>query len=272
MPLLWVDDEIYQNRKARLMGHMKKQEQKQIVDLDEFDKTVSLWQLIPSGEGKGLKRLKIIVDSLHNSKVEQTLEPFSLLISGSQGTRTHARCVLRALGLNFPHELPANLVQSTTNEIFNFFDPTRFCDSYIISAVSLLCPSILKTLYEVISTGEFSKYDHTKKVTEVVPVFRPVIMTTHTKDNVPCYFQQKIDHIVQLEDYTDQQLLLIVLQRFKYCNLDYAEEKVLKLIVENGLEKLHTIIRLLKSSITVMLADSRTTLTVEDIKKVMAYL
>jgi len=38
-----------------------------------------------------------------------------------------------------------------------------------------------------------------------------------------------------------------------------------------GLKKLLSIIRLLKSAITVMLADSRTALTVEDVKKVMAY-
>jgi hypothetical protein len=250
---------------------MKKQTQKQIVDLDEFDKTISLWQLIPSGEGRGLKRLKVIIDSLHNSRVQQTLEPFSLLIAGSQGTRTHARCILRALGLEFPLELPSSLVQSTANEVFNFFSPTRFSDSYIISAISLLYPSILKTLYEVISTGEFSKYDNIKRITEVVPVFRPIVMTTHVKDSVPSYFQEKIDHIVELEDYTDQQLLLIVLQRLKYCNLDYKEEKVLKLIVEHGMEKLHTTIRLLKNAITVMLADSRTTLTVEDVKNVMSY-
>ncbi len=38
-----------------------------------------------------------------------------------------------------------------------------------------------------------------------------------------------------------------------------------------GLKKFPSIIRLLKSAITVMLADSRTVLTVEDVKKVMAY-
>jgi hypothetical protein len=250
---------------------MEKQEQKQIVGLDEFDTTVSLWQLLPAGAGRGLHRLKTIVNSIHNGQVKQSLKPLSLLIAGKQGLRTHARCVLRAWGLEHPGELPAHLLQSTADEIFNFFSPSQMADSHIISSVSLLYPAILKTLYEVVSTGEFSKYDNIRKTTEVVPVFTPIVMTTNAKDNVPTYFQQKIDHIVELEDYSEQQLQLIVLQRLKYCGLDYDEEKVLQLIVEYGLEKLHNIIRLLKSSITVMLADSRTTLTVEDVKNVMSY-
>lgn len=248
---------------------MKKQEQKQIVDLDEFDRTVSLYQLLPSGAGRASKRLKTIINSVHNGQVEQSKKPFSLLIAGSQGTRTHARSFLRALGLEYPLELPANLVQASINEVFNFFSPTRLCDSYIISSFSLLYPSVLKTPFEIITTGEFSVYNNVRKMTEVVPVLKPLLMTTHTKNNVPKYFQEKIDHIVELEDYTKQQLELIVLQRLKYCGLDYDEEKVLQLVVEYGHEDLHKIIRLLKSSITVMLADSRNILTVDDVKTVM---
>lgn len=248
---------------------MKKQGQKQIVDLDQFDQTVSLWQLLPSGTGRGLKQIKTIVDSIHNSKVEHTLKPLSMLISGTQGTRTHARCFLRAIGLDYPLELPAHLLQATANEVFNFFSPTRLCDSYIISAISLLYPSVLKTPFEIISTGQYSIYNDVRKTTEVVPVFRPLIMTTYRKDDVPKYFQEKVDHIIELENYTKQQLELIVLQRLKYCNLDYEEEKVLELIVECGLKRLDHIIRLLKNVITVMLADSRTTLTVGDVMKVV---
>ena len=52
---------------------MEKQEQKQIVGLDEFDNTVSLWQLLPAGAGRGLHRLKTIVNSIHNGQVKQSL-------------------------------------------------------------------------------------------------------------------------------------------------------------------------------------------------------
>ena len=250
---------------------MKKEKQKQIVTIDEFDNTVSLYQLLPAGTGSGLKKLKIIIDSIHNSEIDNGLKPFSLIIAGKQAVRTHARCFIRAMGLEYPYEMPSNLLQTTPTEVFNFFHPTRWCDSYVISAISLLYPTTLKTLYEIITTGRFSVYNNIKKTTEVVPVFNPILLTTHRLDKVSDYFTEKIDHIVELDEYTDQQLELIVLQRLKYCQIDYQEEKVLQLIVEYGSKNLHQIIRLVKDAITIMLADSRTVLTVEDVKKVMGY-
>jgi hypothetical protein len=250
---------------------MKKQKEKQVKSLDDFDETVSLHQLLPSGTGKGLKKLKTITDSILNSKVEQSLKPLSLLICGKQGVRTHARSFLRSIGLETPLELPAPLFQSTFTEVFNFFNHDRFCDSYIISSFSLLFPSVLITPYQIITTGQLSYNDTVKKCSGIVAVYRPLIMTTHNKDKVPKYFQQKIDHIVELEDYTTQQQELIILQRLKYANLDYQEEKVLQLIVEYGMEHLDIMIRLLKSAITVMLADSRTILTVKDVEKAVTF-
>ena len=89
--------------------------------------------------------------------------------------------------------------------------------------------------------------------------------------NLQKHIYTNIDHIVELDEYTDQQLELVVLQRLKYCQIEYQEEKVLWLIVEYGCKNLHKIIRLLKDAITIMLADSRTFLTTEDVKKVMSY-
>lgn len=109
-----------------------------------------------------------------------------------------------------------------------------------------------------------------EKTTELIPVYKPVIMTTCRLDKIPKYFKEKIDHIVKLDDYTDQQLELIVLQRLKYSQVGYDDEKVLWLIVEYGHKSLHKIIRLLKDAITIMLSDNRTVLTIEDVKKVMS--
>ena len=96
-------------------------------------------------------------------------------------------------------------------------------------------------------------------------------MTTHHITKIAKYFQEKIDHIVKLEDYAEDQLQLIVLQRLKYAQIHYEKEKVLELLVAYGNEDLHKIIRLLKSSVTVMLAGNRDILTVDDVKKVMGY-
>ncbi len=249
----------------------KKQEDKIYCSLDYFDQDVSLWQLIPAGTGKGLKRLKFIVDSILNSEESQSVKPLSLMITGKQGLRTHARCFLRALGYENPYEMPLHLLESSSGEIHNFFSPMRSCDSYIISCMADIHSPSIKTIYEAMAKGVYIQYDHNRNITEIVPVFRPIIMTTHNPKNIASYFTEKIDHVIEIEDYTKQQLELIVLQRLKYCNLGYKEEKVMMLTVDYGYPKLHNIIRLLKDAITVMLAAGRTILSVDDILTVMSY-
>ena len=144
--------------------------------------------------------------------MERSNNPLSLLISGSQGCRTHARSFLRAIGLEYPSEMPANLLMVSPYEIYSFFAPDRACDSYIISSVSLFSPGALKFPYEVMTTGSFSVYYTNKKMTETIPVFMPLIMTTHTLDKVPNYFLEKINHVVEIENYSDTQLELIILR------------------------------------------------------------
>ena len=249
---------------------MKKQ-QKQLINIDQFDQTVSLYQLIPAGPGRAISQLKLIVDSIHNNPEEYSKTPLSLLLAGKQGTRTRARCFLRALGLEYINEMPSHFLQSPANLIYEFFSPLKFYDSHIVSDIDSLYSAPLKVIYEIISKGRYSVFDYHDKTTNLVPVYNPIVMTTSREDKIPKYFKEKISHIVKIDDYIDQQLELVVLQRLKYANISYQEEKVLSLLVAYGHSNLHQIIRILKDAITIMKSDSRNVLTVADVKKVMAF-
>ncbi len=224
---------------------------------------------MPSGAGRGLSHIKLIVDSILNNPKQESNKPLTLLITGKQGKRTHARSFIRALGLEFINESPAHLLQAQPSAISEFFDPLLLCESYIISDANLLSPSLLKILHQIMTIGKFSYNNHYNHCKEITAVYHPLIMTSQSKVKIPNYLIEKIDNLVELEDYTDQQLELIVLQRLKYANIDYDDEKVLEIIVEYGNKYLHQIIRLLKSAITVMLADSRRVLKVGDVDKVV---
>lgn len=250
---------------------MKKQEQKQIISLDQFDETVSLYQLIPPGAGRGLSHLKTIVNSILHNPEQQQVKPLSLLLIGKQGCRTHGRSFTRALGLEYISESPGQLLNAPTNAVHDFFNPLLLSDSYLISDINMLYPSVLKILYQIMTKGQYSLHNHLKNAKEIVSVYNPIVMTAPDISKIPGYFKEQIDHIVSLENYGDQSLELVVLQRLKYCGIDYDEEKVLSLIVAYGHKNLHKIIRLLKSSITVIMSENRTTLTVADVKKVMGY-
>ena len=249
---------------------MKKQEHKQIISIDQFDQEVSLHQLIPSGKGTGLAHLKTIVNSVLHNPEQQTRKPLSLLIIGKEGTRTHGRSFLRGLGLEDIRETPA-LLLNHPNAMHNYFNPMLLTQSFLVSNVDHLFPPCFKTLYEIIGTGEFTANNHEKRCREQIYVYDPIVLTCRDIDKIPGYFTERIDHVVKMGEYTQEQLELIVLQRLKYCGLDYENEEVLSSIVENGCGCLHIMIRHLKDAITGMMAEDRMVLTVGDLKKVMSY-
>ena len=76
-----------------------------------------------------------------------------------------------------------------------------------------------------------------------------------------------VDYIIEIEPYT-QQLELIVLQRLKYCGVEYEKEEVLSQIVRGGDGQLKNIIKFLKLCITVMKSDGRDDrLMLKDVEK-----
>jgi hypothetical protein len=251
--------------------NMNKQKNKPIVSLDEFDDTVSLFQLIPSGTGRGVGQLKTIIDSIHNNPIKRTKRPLSLVITGNQGCITHSRCFIRALGLEFVAESPAFLLQHPVAEIYNFFNPLLGADAHIISAMDRTSTAILKTVYEVITRGEYTICNSIKKSKEVVAVHKPLVISMFNASNLPDFIRQEITHIVKLENYTIQQLELIILQRLKYANIGYENEKLLKHIVAYSNSDLQCMVRLLKTAISVMMADSRKSLAEKDVKRAIRY-
>lgn len=250
---------------------MKKQDQKHIVSIDRFDQEVSLYQLVPPGTGRGLSHLKTIVDSILYNPEQQPRKPLSLLVIGKQGAKTCGRAFLRALALDEINETPAQLLHSQTI-IHEFFKPLFMPQGYLVSDINYLYPSAIKTLYQIISKGEYSGCESYRKAQEIVCVYCPVVMTARDLDKIPDYFKEQISHIVSMDDYSEEQKFLICLQRLRYCGIDYEEEEVLSLLVKYGCGDLHQVIRLLKDSITVVMAENRSVLTVSDVKKAVGYM
>ena len=73
--------------------------------------------MIPSGKGKALALLRTIVDSIHSSTNGKTP---SILITGEEGKKTHARAFSRALGIENITEVDAALLQPI-NGLIQFF-------------------------------------------------------------------------------------------------------------------------------------------------------
>lgn len=239
---------------------MKKTTQQECRELSEFDNTVSLWQLVPSGRGKGLAQLKTIVDFVHN--IPNSKIP-SILITGETGKRTHARAFLRALGVEYMSEIHGSLLQPNFGLMQNFsFMPGAA--HLIINIAGLIIPT-QAAVVQILKEGRFGYYDHQKQCVGFYEVPGIVVMTAQEIDDVAEPIVDAVDFIVELEHYTQEQLELIVLQRIKYCGLGYEGEDVLREIVNCGGRKLWRIIRFLRLCIAIVTAEGRREIGLEDV-------
>ena len=192
----------------------KQQKQQEIIDLDSFN-DISLYQMIPSGSGMGLSHLKTIVNSCHNGRAKLN----SLLIKGSAGLKTHASAFIRAMGFTDYNQIDASLLLSPTG-LHPFFCQGSY-QAFIISNCEKLVPVVHTPMYHVLTKQQFGLYNYQTQGPDIFPVPGLVILTTKHGSKVAAPIANAVDHIVQLEDYTKEQLELIILQRLKYANISY---------------------------------------------------
>ncbi len=236
----------------------------QITDLLEFDNSISLWQMIPSGKGKALALLRTIVDSIHNSTNGKTP---SILVVGEEGKKTHARAFVRALGIESITEVEAALLQPI-NGLIQFFSSVSEA-AYLITNAKWLVPQAKLAVAQIFNEKHFSLYNYVLKAEDEYQVPGIVILTATDASKVPEPIISAVDYVVHIEPYTGEQLLQIIRQRLKYCGLRCRSESVLIEILKQGNGQLKHIMRILRICIAVVLADGRDELLMEDLGNAM---
>ena len=235
------------------------------VRLDEY-RNLSLWQMIPAGDGKALQMLKAVVNSLLNSHpVRESNKPLSLLISGDAGKRTHAKAFLKSMGCEDIRVSPA-AVFCSNNDLVEFFSNSSPDTGYVIFDLHSVPGGALKKLFEILHDGELSIID-LRREKIVHPIFGVIIMTMRDKMKLPIYLKECFTHIIALDKYTEQQKELIALQRLKYSNIQLESDEVLRTLSLYGKPYLNSLIRLLNVSITIMMSDGRNVLTNSDVRQ-----
>ena len=235
------------------------------IKLDEYDH-LSLWQMIPANSGRGLKKLKSIVNSILNGQAErETNKPLSLLIYGPEGKRTHAYAFLRALGAEYVQHSPAVLLYNPIDFI-EFFYGAIMDNGYIISNLNMLPGGNQKKLYQILNEGHFS-YMGSVGRKESTPVMSPIIGTVKKLNLLPDIILNSFEHVVELAEYMPAQKELIALQRLKYAGIEIENEEVLTKLMLYSPSGLEDLIKLLNLSVMSMLGEGRAVLTSEDIRK-----
>jgi hypothetical protein len=242
---------------------MKKSEENHIVDLADFDQSISLYQMIPAGSGKGLMLLKKIVEYILTAK--PTRIP-SILITGAQGIRTHARAFLRALAIEDVRETDGLLLQPCSALIDYFRNPSPDT-GYIIAGAYNLDKQVQPLMIDVLTNQKFNMYNFVRESKETYSVQGLLVLTTRSINLLPPPMRQIFDYIIEIESYTNDQKILIGLQRIKYCGIGYRSEEVLEEIVMRTNGNLRQMIHLLQIAITLISAEGRMELDIQDIRK-----
>ena len=233
------------------------------VRLDEYD-NLSLWQMIPAGDGKALQKLKAIVNSTMNSHpVIQGNKPLSILLSGEAGKRTYGHAFLRSMGCEDIRFSPAAVFCSTP-DLVDFFSNSSSDTGFVIFDLHSVPGGALKKLFEILHNGELAMTDFRREKT-VYPVFGTIVMTMKDRMKLPLYLQECFTYSVCLDKYTKQQKELIVLQRLKYANIEMETDEILRSLLVLSQEDIRKMVCLLGTSVMVMMADGRQILTNSDV-------
>lgn len=239
---------------------MKKQKkQQEIIDLDNFDDDISLWQMIPCGKGMGLSHLKVIVDSVLNGQARLN----SLVIVGKEGLTTHSFAFLRAIGSEIVNQVDGSLIHHTSGT-HQFFCTENY-DGYIISNVDKISSDVKGHLFTILSQKHFTPYNYLQKGMDLFEIPQPVIMTSKDLKRIPEPILKNVQHVVKLEDYDSEQRILIILQRLKYAHVEYENDAVLSDIAKYG--NLKQCIRFLKCSVAIMQSQDRQILMGKDVQR-----
>lgn len=237
---------------------MKKQT-KQQIDIDTFS-DVSLYQLIPSGKGMGQALLRTYVDSVHNGGAKLK----SILIAGKEGLSTTSCAFIRAYGFSKYAQIDGSLLHNF-NEV-NMFFCREPCEAFLITNVESIPSMVQLTIYHVLTKGEYYLYNFVQGCYDTIYVPGMVVLTSQNIKNVAKPITDRVNHIVSLEDYTPEQLELIVLQRIRYAHIEY-DECILKEIVKYGSSTLNLSISFLMCCISVILAENKSKMTMQDVQK-----
>lgn len=240
---------------------MEKAQKKELIELSEFDSSISLWQLIPAGKGKGLSLLKVVVDSILNNPAR---EKPSLLITGEEGKRTYGSAFLRAVGYEDIRQIPASVLCNAN--LVQVFTP-GYEHGHLITAVDTLGPWVMGPIHQILKEGRFELYSVFREGSEIYHVYGLIVLTAKDLNRVPEPIRNAVGHVVEIEKHTQEQLALVVLQRLVYAGIHYECEQILTQIVQNGKGRLKDVIQFLKLCLLIMQADQRDVLLLKDVDR-----
>lgn len=247
---------------------MSKTQEKQIYDLDDFPNHCHLWSIVSGGDSKGILLLRKLVDSVQaNSYSRPGSRLPSILITGTEGKQLVAKALVNSLAIVDARFCHAKYMDNGVGSC-QFFNDSLTNTAHIITHIEQLTPTGESVIWRYLTTGFCNHYSFTTKKYDTIQYCNGLIILT-AKDikSVPEPIIKAVGHTIKLQEFTKDQLCLLVHQQLKFCGIKYTGEQVLQEIVGDEPHNISLIMQSLRTCILMLRAEFGGYLTMEIVKK-----
>lgn len=252
---------------------MKKQEEEQkvIYELEDFESQCHLWSIVPGGSGKGIVKLRKIVDSIQAGNFTNPYKKLpSFLIVGDSGTGKNivVKAIVNSLILTDVRECHARYLDNGIHSTL-FFKDSLHGTAHIVTNIEHLTVAAESVLWRYLKHGFCKYFNYSTREFDLVQQCNGMIaITARNKSKISQSILGAVDHVIELEQYTQEQVKIIVHQLLSvFCKIPYDGEQVLQEIVNEGVGMIGLVIEFLKECIMVMKAEMLDCLDMEVIEK-----
>ncbi len=248
---------------------MKKQkEQQQIYEIEDFQNLCHLWSIVPGGNGKGILLLRKLVDSIQaNSYSRPGSRMPSILITGKEGKMLVAKALVNSLAIVDARFCHAKYLDNGIGSNHLFMDSIANT-AHIITHIEQLTTIGESVIWRYLTNGCCHYYNFiTRKYDMILHCNGLVILTAKDIESVSEPIIKAVDHTIELQELTTDQLEIVVHQQLNFCGIEYAGEEVLQAIVGNDPDDVRPIMKFLRTCIVMMRAEHEDYLTVRIVEK-----
>ncbi len=210
-------------------------------DIDDFDLHVNLFNLI--GDDKAITLLKKIADAYFIAKQEKLP---NILIHGCEGKKTLAMAFLNSLIIEDIRECSGRYFDNGIGSKQIFHNSTPTTAHLIYGIEEFRYEYSYATLWQYLKLERCAYYNPFKTIEEFIHCNGMVLATTSNIDKISTELLEGFDYLVKVEEYTEEQLKLIVIQRLKFLGIKWKNESILNQIIKAGEKDIKKIMQILK--------------------------
>jgi hypothetical protein len=253
---------------------MPKQQEQQTEkkhQLSDFIEHINLFNIVPGGDGKAITLLKTIVDSIQatNYKYPNKQLPSFLLIGGTNtGKSIVAQALANSLACSETWLLPAEYLDAGAPSV-QFFSDSYQDTCQILTGFLSATKLAESVVYRYLKDGKCNYYNYiTKKCDIVNKAFGMLILTADSQTGISKSVLKEIDHVVELQPYTTDQIIAILHQYLNiFLKIQYEDAQVLKEIVEIGQNNVRHVVEFLRLCLVVMDSEMKECITMKTVNK-----